>query len=468
MPYIQLNDQQYPLRVGEVRVGSGPEAQVRLPGAGGGHVDAIVELTADNHAAIRRARDGAVVRVNGVQLGAEPTPLIHGDKIEVDGQELLYGDDRKGGSTQMVSGSELAALQAQYNANKPARPTASTGGRLVSLVDGREYAVPADGLTIGRDAGNDVVVPSTEVSRRHAEIRSSPNGYVLTDTSTNGVFVNGRRVVQTQGLGRGDVLRVGNEEFRFYADAAPVAPPAPSVPAPAAAPAAPAAAAAPVAPAAPVARSASVQGAATPKASPPVAPSPASAPAPVSAPAPAPSHAPSPRPALATLEIVNEGVLKGTRFDIRTPLTHIGRGAHNDVMVADDSVSDSHAKLQKREAGWYVVDMGSTNGTYVGGRRIDGEAALTGAADVRFGGVKMRFRPAGEQLDDARGTRAIAGVSLEQARRMAAEAKAPARAPAPAPEPAPVAVPSRGIPGWVWVAVVILIAAAAFFILQGR
>ena len=96
MPYIQLHDKQFPLRVGEVRVGSGPDAHVPLPGADAVH--AIVELTGDSHVAIRRASDTAVVRVNGVQLGAEPTPLIHGDKIELGGHELLYGDDRKGGS----------------------------------------------------------------------------------------------------------------------------------------------------------------------------------------------------------------------------------------------------------------------------------------------------------------------------------------------------------------------------------
>jgi pSer/pThr/pTyr-binding forkhead associated (FHA) protein len=465
MPYIQLNDQQFPLKPGEARVGTGPDAQVRLPGADVGSVEAIVELSKDNHAAIRRATDAAVVRVNGVQLGAEPTPLIHGDKIEIRGQELLYGDDRKGGSTQMVSGSDIAALQAQYKSGQPARPTSSTGGRLVSLVDGREYAVPGDGLTLGRDAGCDVVVPSTEVSRKHAEIRASPAGYLLTDTSTNGVFVNGQRIVATQTLGRGDVLRIGNEEFRFYADVAPaVAPAAASsagtVAASTASPAAPApvpAAAPPRAAGAPASAAAST---------PPSAPAmPAKA---AAAPAPAPVAAPSAssaRELLATLEIVNEGLLKGTRFEVRSPLSHIGRGAHNDIVVTDDSVSDSHAKLQKRADGWHVVDMSSTNGTYVAGRRIQGEAPLGAGADVRFGGVKLAFRPVGALIDDAKGTRAIAGISVEQARKMAGREAA---RPAPAPAPAPVEPPAGGFPGWVWLAAVVVVGAAAYFILQGR
>lgn len=468
MPFIQLHDKQYPLRVGEVRVGSGADAHVPLPGADAVH--AIVELTADSHAAIRRATETAVVRVNGVQLGAEPTPLIHGDKIELGGHELLFADDRKGGSTQMVSSADLAALKERVGAGKPSKPTAATGGRLVSLVDGREYAVRAEGIVIGRDAGCDVVVPSTEVSRRHAEIRPSPSGYLLSDTSTNGVFVNGQRVAQSQTLGRGDVLRIGNEEFRFYADVATAAPaptaPATAAPAPVMAPPVPAPS--PVAPSPVAAAGAPAASAASAASTPPSVPTVPSRPAPAPA-APQPPRAPAApaRPVLATLEVVNEGVLKGTRFEVRSALSHVGRGPHNDVVITDDSVSDSHAKLQKREAGWYVVDMGSTNGTYVGGRRINGEALLTGAPDVRFGGVKLVFRASGDATDDAKGTRAIAGVTAEQARRMR-EASQPRASAAPAPVPAePVPAP-RGIPAWVWIVALLLAAAVGFFILQGR
>jgi pSer/pThr/pTyr-binding forkhead associated (FHA) protein len=72
---------------------------------------------------------------------------------------------------------------------------------------------------IGRDAGCDVVVPNADVSRRHAEIVPAQAGYVLTDLSTNGVFVNGDRVKYSVLLGRGDVIRLGSEELRFHADA---------------------------------------------------------------------------------------------------------------------------------------------------------------------------------------------------------------------------------------------------------
>lgn len=219
MPYIQLNDRQFPLRPGETRVGTGATAGIRLQQAEMPGIQAVVSVTPDQRVFIRRASADASVRVNGVVLGAEPSPLLHGDKIEIGGDELLFGDDRKGGQTQYISSEALPPLALPDTPGRPARPTAATGGRLISLVDGREYAVPATGLSIGRDAGCDVVVPGGDVSRRHAEVVPGETGYVLIDQSTNGVFVNGARIARSQLLGRGDVVRVGGEEFRFHADA---------------------------------------------------------------------------------------------------------------------------------------------------------------------------------------------------------------------------------------------------------
>ena len=162
------------------------------------------------------------------------------------------------------------------------------------------------------------------------------------------------------------------------------------------------------------------------------------------------------------------GVARGTVHDVRTPLVHVGRGAYNDIVVADDSVSEAHAKLQRRDDGWYVVDVGSTNGTYVGGRRVESEQRLAQGDDVRFGGVKMAFRPEEEPVVDAKGTRAIAGLSVEQARRMAAEARggAPAR-PAPAPVPDEPEAP-RGLPAWLYVVALFAVGVALFLILKDR
>ena len=237
MPVIKFNGQQFALQPGQNRLGGGTTADVALNGAQG--VLAIVDLGADGRATIRKAGTEGI-KVNGTAAD-QPTPLIHGDKVEISGNELFFADDvKQGGSTQFVSAADVAAIAAKRSG--PARGTLNTGGRLVSLVDGKEYPIPEAGVTIGRDASADIVVAQTAVSRRHAQVIPSGTGYVVNDLSTNGVFVNGEKAPSGQVLSRADVIRVGTEEFRFYADLAPMgkAPaPAPTAAAPTPAPAAP-------------------------------------------------------------------------------------------------------------------------------------------------------------------------------------------------------------------------------------
>jgi hypothetical protein len=74
---------------------------------------------------------------------------------------------------------------------------------------------------------------------------------------------------------------------------------------------------------------------------------------------------------------------------------NVGRVADNDVCLNDDSVSKIHATLVMNQQGTLLVaDTGSTNGTYINGRRIAyGEARHIEDGDVvGFGDVEVRFR----------------------------------------------------------------------------
>ena len=101
--------------------------------------------------------------------------------------------DPRGGprSERAIPSSSTPAPSPTCRRSRRKSPRGPTGGRLVCLTDGREYAVKAEPLVFGRDAGSDVVVVGGEVSRRHAEIQSTPEGYVLDDLSVNGTYVNG-------------------------------------------------------------------------------------------------------------------------------------------------------------------------------------------------------------------------------------------------------------------------------------
>src|SRR5438477_5118641 len=137
MPVIKLNDQQFTLSQGQTRVGAGAGVDVRIDADERIGIQAIVDVGADQKAVVRRATPNAVVKVNGVALGVEPTPLMHGDKVEIAGRELFYADDAKSGATQFVSAAEALAAVAAVKRSGPARATSATGGRLVSLVDGK-------------------------------------------------------------------------------------------------------------------------------------------------------------------------------------------------------------------------------------------------------------------------------------------------------------------------------------------
>jgi predicted component of type VI protein secretion system len=123
------------------------------------------------------------------------------------------------------------------------------------------------------------------------------------------------------------------------------------------------------------------------------------------------------KPVLAVLEITNEGPSKGMQLNISSPLAHVGRAAHNDVVIVDESVSETHAKLQRRDDTWYLMDLDSTNGTYAGGGRLLTEFRLTPGCDVRFGGVKTVFRPLAGADHLSGSTRVIAGIKAPDPKR---------------------------------------------------
>jgi pSer/pThr/pTyr-binding forkhead associated (FHA) protein len=400
MAFLEIGGQRLAIAPGESVIGSDPGAHFVLAGMMVAPRHAVLQVGGDGQVAIRRADVRGEVLVNSVQLGAQPTPLLHGDKIEIGGHELLFVDERRSGSTQYMPVVPQGPGAAPGAAAR--KPTAATGGRLVSLTDGREYQV-SESIVIGRDAACDVVVANRDVSRRHAEILATPGGYLVVDSSTNGTFVNGQRVKGQLALSRADVIRIGDNDFRFYADM--VAPPA-TAPAPGPARGSQGA----------LRRLADtllgVRGVRPPQGAPPPpsggpAAAPVGAPPAVAPPIPAPPRPPAPSPAAAPTPIrpaapsgplahvvIRSGVLKGQRLPIRTPVVNVGRADYNDIVLPDDSVSTTHAKIQRREGIWVVVDLDSTNGTFADGERVAGEAPLAPGALLRFGDVRAFFEPA--------------------------------------------------------------------------
>jgi pSer/pThr/pTyr-binding forkhead associated (FHA) protein len=358
---------------------------------------------------------------------------------------------------------------------------------------------------MGRSTDCDVVLTNRNVSRRHAEIIESPKGYLIVDSSTNGSFVNGERVQGQRRLDRGDVIRVGDDEFRFYAEAMeepkaaepepeaqwepepepqlepeselqpepepelqlepePELQPDPFLPDPAKArgEGIEAGRGPPPPPPPPGAKEQlrdtlfgvpgvkipgitrgappEVEAPRPPPPPPPPVPEPEPSPAPAAEVKPVPETRPSVQPGVLANLMIRSGDRKGDRFAIKVPIANIGRAEYNDVVIADPSVSTSHAKLQRREGIWVLVDLDSTNGTRVDGEPVRGEAPLAPGAKIRFGNVDVLFEP----TDDAVGMQPVGGTQFID--RLPVREQAPE--PKPEPEPATVngSLPEGGPP----------------------
>jgi two-component system cell cycle response regulator len=82
---------------------------------------------------------------------------------------------------------------------------------------------------------------------------------------------------------------------------------------------------------------------------------------------------------------VLQGPEQGAVFSLRAPETVIGRDTTAAVSISEDTVSRAHARISLRGDGVYLEDLSSRNGTFVGDRRIAGEARLNDGDYVRIG-----------------------------------------------------------------------------------
>ena len=94
--------------------------------------------------------------------------------------------------------------------------------------------------------------------------------------------------------------------------------------------------------------------------------------------------------------------MKGSHTYTLRDRTLIGSAPAAGITISDPAVSRIHAELELRNDGVWVKDLGSRNGTFVDGRRIEGEAIIQGSAELRFGGIKLTFSPGGAGETGAR------------------------------------------------------------------
>lgn len=98
----------------------------------------------------------------------------------------------------------------------------------------------------------------------------------------------------------------------------------------------------------------------------------------------------APAPTSAAELRIQGGPDTGHTFRVTDQPLRIGRSPDNDLILRDPATSGHHARLEKRGEAWFLVDLGSTNGTLVNGEPIQ-EKELKDQDEIRIGQNVVAF-----------------------------------------------------------------------------
>jgi pSer/pThr/pTyr-binding forkhead associated (FHA) protein len=90
--------------------------------------------------------------------------------------------------------------------------------------------------------------------------------------------------------------------------------------------------------------------------------------------------------------VVVDGSNSGLTVSLDDAPILIGRGPDAAIRLDDDYVSTRHARIGRSDDTWYVEDLGSTNGTYIGSRRLTQATAISLGARVRVGKTTIELK----------------------------------------------------------------------------
>lgn len=227
------------------------------------------------------------------------------------------------------------------------------GKLILAQPDGsqQEYTLEQSQITLGRGATCDIALADARVSRSHARVECSSDGCTLIDLgSGNGTLVNGAPVTRAR-LAPGDLIRLGDSTLRYE-----------------------------VAPAAPEPEILAIDTEAELDA----------------------TLAQSLVPMTLTNNAIPRLVVHTPSRTWDVPLVQeslsIGRHPGNDLVLDQAQASRRHARIERAGDGFLLRDLNSTNGTWLGGGRID-QRQLRGGDTVRIGNARLVFK-AGFVPDD--------------------------------------------------------------------
>jgi pSer/pThr/pTyr-binding forkhead associated (FHA) protein len=194
MAWLALGSLTRQLRDGETVVGSGADADWRVPTADLMPRHFVVSVNGSN-TAVRASSPDIVVVVNGEQLSGAYQLLNDGDVISAGRGQFSYGE-------QAPRITEAAADD-------------SEGAFLIDVRAKVAHPLTNRSTTIGRDAANAIGVRDPRASRFHAEIRREAGGFALHSMGSGGTSLNGEMMEGPRLLEEGDAVEIAFTRFHF-------------------------------------------------------------------------------------------------------------------------------------------------------------------------------------------------------------------------------------------------------------
>lgn len=98
-----------------------------------------------------------------------------------------------------------------------------------------------------------------------------------------------------------------------------------------------------------------------------------------------------PRPRARRL-VVSEGPLAGTELELSSAPIMLGRAQECTLVLEDDYASGKHARLFPQGSRWFIEDLGSTNGTWLGEEQLTRASTVEPGEKIRIGKTALELR----------------------------------------------------------------------------